>query len=209
MPMLVTTYNPTGILRMIAATGKLKSGANVTRTLSQGVRKAGNKVRTIVRRELKAQTGAKRYGTIVKATRSFIPAPAVYVIEGTGKGLPITEFGPKASAKIDSRRFSRRQHWMFQPRVGGGRFGKMPPLPNGGVTATPWNVAHAFKRSYQDEAGVFRARLPGQKSGKGRKLYGPAIWKEIVKDQTAAAFQSQGPRFLDEEVGRELRRLLP
>lgn len=63
-----------------------------------------------------------------------------------------------------------------------------------GVVASPWRVTHAFKRSFVDDKGIFRAGLPGQKRGKGRKLYGAALWKEIIKDQTLRTFEAEAPR---------------
>lgn len=205
---LTAVYDPTAVLKFIASAEKLKSRANIERALHQGIRKAGDKTRTVVRHALKAQTGVKRYGDIVEKTRSYIPAPLTYVIEGAGSGLPIEKFKVNVHA-FDPDRWSARAHWKVQPRNARGRFGPIDTRDDDAVEGFPWAVSHHFKRSYVAADGSYRAFLPGRKRGKGRMLFGPAIWKEIVKDQSLAAFTTSAPKFMDEEVMREARHLMP
>ena len=42
-----------------------------------------------------------------------------------------------------------------------------------------------------------------------KKLYGPSIPKEMIKDQSAATFQAEAPAILDRRIEHELGRLLP
>ncbi len=211
MPQLIAAYDPSGVRKMLGAIDRLSNVDKVERALHEGVRAAGDKVRTQVRRSLHRQMGTKKYGTIVKATRSYIPARMAYAIEGTGKGLPIQEFPVKASDDIRMRwRWSPKWHWRLQSRQSNGRFGRIELTSTGraGVVAQPWRVTHAFKRSFVDAQGIYRAALPGTR-GKGRKLYGPAAWKEIVRGETVAMFQSLAPKEMQAQVGKRLARLLP
>lgn len=212
MPQLVAVYDDAGVRKMMAAIDRISNVDKVERALHEGVRAAGDKVRTKVRRALHRQMGTKKYGTIVKATRSYIPGRMSYAIEGMGKGLPITDFPVKAFGGDAARmRWSPTEHWRYQVRAENGRFGRIDLSSTGkaGVTARPWRVTHDFKRSFVDAEGIFRARLPDQKRGKGRKLYGPAAWKEIVRAETLATFQGQAPREMEAQVGKRLAKLVP
>lgn len=213
MPQLITTYDGKGVRRMLDATAALASPGKIERSLHEGVRAAGDKIRTVVRRRLHAQMGTKKYGTIVKATRSYIPGRLMYGIDGQGKGLYIDEF-PVRAGKREAKRFDPREQWRRQPRDAHGRFGKLPKTwadeldGPGGVSASPWRVVHKFKRSYVDGEGVYRARRPGKK-GKGRKLYGASAAKELVKGETRSTFEREAPREMDLQIGKRLARLLP
>jgi hypothetical protein len=200
-------FDGAGLRTMMRSAETLATPAKYERALHEGVRAAGDKVRTVVRKTLHKQMGTKKYGMIVKATRSYIPAPMSYAIDGAGKGLPITDFPVKGS-KAASVRWSPKEHWRLQKRSKDGRFGAMKAGNDAGVTGRPWSVVHRFARSYQDGEGVFRAHLPGKKKGKGRRLFGPSPAKEIIKDATAAAFERDGPRELETQIGKRLARIL-
>ena len=197
---IVVTYDGRGVASMLSSAMLLASPGRLERALHEGVRSAGDKSRTVVRKSLHQQMGTKRYGTIVAATRSFIPAPMTYVIEGSGKGLPIIEFPVRRSR-------AKGRTWRNQPRDGAGRFGPLPPSDIGFVTARPWRVEHNFKRSFVAADGTFKARLPG--STRKRKLFGPSVAKEIVKDATRAAFETTASREMDLQIGKRLARILP
>ena len=197
---IVVTYDGRGVASMLFAATLLASPDRLGRALHEGVRAAGDKTRTVVRKSLHQQMGTKRYGAIVAATRSFIPGPMTYVIEGSGKGLPIIEFPVRGSR-------AKGRTWRDQPRDGAGRFGPLPPSDIGFVTARPWRVAHTFKRSFVAADGTYKARLPG--STRKRKLFGPSVAKEIVKGATRAAFETTAPREMDLQIGKRLSRILP
>ncbi|TPQ51970.1 hypothetical protein C2U72_05570 [Prosthecomicrobium hirschii] len=197
---IVVSYDGRGVASMLTAATLLASRDRLGRALHEGVRAAGDKTRTVVRKTLHQQMGTKRYGTVVAATRSFIPGQMTYVIEGRGKGLPIIEFPVRGSR-------AKRRTWREQPRDAAGRFGLLPPTDIGFVTAQPWRVAHTFKRSFVAADGTYKARLPG--STRKRKLFGPSVAKEIVKGATRAAFEATAPREMDVQIGKRLARILP
>lgn len=74
-----------------------------------------------------------------------------------------------------------------------------------GVRAAPWNVARVFKRSFAN--GGFRARLTRRRFPV-RRLYGPSIAKEIVKDDALDAFLETGPREVAMILPKKLARLI-
>ena len=197
---IVVTYDGRGVASILTAATLLASPDRLGRALHEGVRAAGDKTRTVVRKALHQQMGTKPYGTIVATTRSFIPDPMTYVIEGHGSGLPIIQF-PVRGSKTKGRT------WRDQPRDAAGRFGLLPPTDIGFVTARPWRVAHNFKRSFVAADGTFKARLPG--STRTRKLFGPSVAKEIVKGATLAAFEATAPREMDLQIGKRLTRIVP
>lgn len=66
---------------------------------------------------------------------------------------------------------------------------EFPHAAAGSIVATPWGVEHRFKRSFvKPDTGAFVARL-SSKRFPIRKLFGPSLAKEIVKDQSLAAFE--------------------
>lgn len=154
--------------------------AKARQAMAEGLNAGGDLERTDVRRDVKVQTGARRYGAIKErtATKRASPGNLVYTIVGTGKGMPIREFPVSASTR-------------------------------GPVTARPWGVVHAFARSFRTSTkGLLRARR-GTARFPIRALYGPSIAKEIVRDQTAAHFETRaGPR-VQQAVVKRLGRLLP
>ncbi len=204
---LVVSYDASGLRVFAEAAETLVRPSLYERALHEGVRAAGDKVRTVIRKTLYHQMGVRTYGRIVRATRSYIPARMQYAIDGSGKGLPITDFSVRAKKRA-SLRWSPSEHWRVQTRGKDGRFGVIKKADEAGVTAKPWRVVHNFKRSFVDSSGVFRAMLPGKTKGRGRKLYGPSVAKEIVRGATAEAFERDGQRELQIQVGKKLARIL-
>ena len=176
---------------LLALATKLKGAAKkIDRAIDQGLNEGGDKVRTDVRKALQTTMGVRRYGVIVKGTRSFMVRSTgqtsslhvggmhQYMIVGSGKGLPIKEFTTKGT-------------------LGAG----------GGVTSNPWATLHKFKRSFVGTgrfAGQFRARLPGGRVEKWvpggmygvhkikinptRALYGASIPQEMLKRPIGSLF---------------------
>lgn len=154
--------------------------AKARQVMAEGLNEGGDLERTQVRRDLKHQTGVKRYGAITQrtSTKRASAGNLEYTIAGTGKGMPIREFPVSAA-------------------------------PHAPVNARPWGVAHKFARSFMTSAkGLLRARL-GAARMPIRALFGPSVAKEIVKDETAAHFEAQAAPRVERAVMKRLGRLLP
>jgi hypothetical protein len=206
---ITAEYDGKGTIRFIVASRNLAGEAG-QRIMRESLRAAGLKTRTQVRRALKEQTGAKRAGAINSRTRSYVHEGGLaFSIEGSGKGLPISEFRIRASrSKKVAGRWSPREHWRLQPRDGSGRFGKLvDPGTGGDVSASPWNVGRVFKRSFvHPTRGPVMVRSTGKKQL--RRLFGPSIAKEIVQGQSLSTFQAVGVRELATDLPRRMARLL-
>lgn len=148
-----------------------------TRAFNRALNSEGNKVRTHVRRALRKQTGAKA-ALINRETRT---------IRSTFANLTYT-----IEARGDYLGLS-----YFSPR----QFGY-------GVRAKPWGRWQRFESAFLVGSlgnNVFvregKARLPI------RKMFGPAIPKEMVQDATREAFEAAQPNVL-EEATRQIRRMI-
>lgn len=178
------TFDASQILAMAT---NLKGLSNaVPRAIRQGLGEGGNLVRTDVRKALYDQTGVKAYRSITGRTRSYVESGALrYVIVGTNRPMPIEE------VKIQSRGSTRFGDWRDQVRGRSGRFGELKASAAKPVIASPWNVVHAFKRSFNMVGRGLVAIRPGKdgKRGSTRHLYGPSIAKELVSGQVPVVFQ--------------------
>jgi hypothetical protein len=77
-----------------------------------------------------------------------------------------------------------------------------------GVSAAPWGRRRVFKSTFmigRYGGNVFRRRGPQRLPLKG--VYGPNIARELLKDETRAAFEAMLPGIAD-RVGHELRQAL-
>ena len=149
-----------------------------TRAFNRALNREGDKIRTRIRRSLRQQTGAKA-SLINRETRS---------IRSSFSNLTYT-----IEARGDYLGLSH-----FSPR----QFGY-------GVRAKPWGRWQKFDSAFLvgslgNNAFVRegRARLPI------RKLYGPAIPKEMLKDATREAFEAAQPAVLA-EARRQIAREMP
>lgn len=148
-----------------------------TRAFTRALNSEGNKVRTQVRRTLRQQTGA-RSALINRETRSF---------RASFSNLTYT-----IEARGDYLGLS-----YFSPRQF--RYG---------VRARPWGRFQRFE-------GAFLVGSRGNnafvREGAARfpikKMFGPAIPKEMVKDETRRAFEEGQPDVLAEAT-RQLQRIL-
>lgn len=188
-------------MRFIAASAQLR-GPKAERIIRESLSRVGGKTRTQVRRALRQQAGYKSAAVVNKRTRSYMPSSFEYVIVGTGKGVPIQEVKGVRAGK------ARSGTWRDQPRTAKGRFGRIRGRERGKVTSRAWNVAHRYKRSFRHEGKGLVARLPGE-SRALRKLFGPSVAKEIVKDQALDAFHRTGPQELARILPAKIARLLP
>lgn len=150
------------------------------RAMVDGLNEGGDLLRTQARRDLRAQTGVLKAGSITKRTgsRRATSGSLEYMITGSGKGMPIREFRVKAGQGVP-------------------------------VTASPWNVSHTFARSFETKRQHKLMARRGATRFPVRALYGPAVSKEIVKDQTAADFEAQAAPTVERVVIKRLGRLLP
>ncbi|MDP2356154.1 MAG: hypothetical protein Q8M31_08825 [Beijerinckiaceae bacterium] len=182
--------------------------AKAREEMERGLMRGGERLRTPVRRALQKQTSAKKYGTIVQHTRSWLSGPLEYSIAGRAKGLPIEEFPHKVSrSKKLAMRWSRTDHWRLQKRNAKGQFGTLPEMNERGVSATMWTKNRAFARSFgHPSKGPVMQRIP-KKPGM-RKLFGPSLAKEIVKDMSLAAFIENAEQLVLPEIQKRLVGLL-
>ena len=140
------------------------------RAFNRALNSEGGKLRTVVRRSLRKQTGAKA-GLINKQTKSIRSTfkNMAYIIRARGGYLGLSHFG--------ARQFSY------------------------GVRAKPYGRTQKFKSAFivgSMGGNVFvrtsAARFPI------KKMFGPAIPKEMVKDETEQAFKDNQPAVLQEAL---------
>lgn len=148
-----------------------------TRAFNRALNSEGNKIRTKVRRALRQQTGAKA-SLINRETKSFRSTFANLTYRIEARG-----------DYLGLSHFSPRQ---FQY----------------GVRAKPWGRFQRFEGAFlvgslSNNAFVREtsARLPI------RKMFGPAIPKEMVQDETKRVFEDTQPDVLAEAT-RQLQRFI-
>jgi hypothetical protein len=154
--------------------------ASIPRALSLGLNEGGDKVRTQVQRALKQQTNVKAYSSITKRMRTVKAGPGSlsYAIVATGKGIPIKEFPVHLTMR--------------------------------GVDADTWGVEHLFARSFGikgEGVGGFRARL-GTERYPIRRLYGPALPKELNRGVVPSVFVLSAGEFVPPAIMRQLARVM-
>ena len=165
-------------------------GSKAEPALARAVNRTVDMVYTRTVRALVKQTSAPR-AVVVAATRKRYASTrgGGGAIEGaivaTGKELSLKVFKPRQfQSGVKATVWGKRQ--LFPGTFMGPRPGAIAPKLRG----------HVFARTS-------KARLPI------KKLYGPSIPKEMVKDQSAATFQSEAPAILARRIEHELGRLLP
>lgn len=167
-----------GIARLIA-TADILAGPKKTTALRRAVNHTGRKTFTQVKRTLAKQMGLASQRMLANG-RTLRPIPATgasleFVIRSTGRAVPAKEFKHSASKR-------------------------------NGVTFYPWGVAHRFPSAF--EVGKFGGNFY-RRRGPARfpieRLLGPNINKELVKDATAAAFESVVSTSLAPRVEHEVR----
>ncbi len=155
------------------------AGKNVKAALARAINHTGDKARTQVTRALVRQTGAK-YSAIRAAIRTAPAGSRGVVYRIIAKG------GFMSLKEFGARQTAR------------------------GVSAAPWSKRRVFPHTF------IVASLGGhvfERTGRGRtpirKLWGPAIPRELVKDRSKEAFETtvraELPRRLEHEVSAILR----
>jgi hypothetical protein len=152
-----------------------QTGIEIKPALARAINHTGDKATTQVRRTLARQVGLK-YGRIKEATRTFKAAVGRLVYR-------ITSRGGYTSLKEFGARTTLR-----------------------GVSAAPWGKRRVFPHTFiVASLGGHVFERTTSKRFPIRKLWGPAIPAEMVKDQTKAAFEStvanELPTRLDHEIG--------
>lgn len=151
--------------------------ADATRAFNRALNSEGNKIRTQVRRALHQQTGAKA-SLITRETRTIRSTFSTLTYKIEARGKP-----------LGLKHFSPKQF-------------------SYGVRAKPWGrwqkFDHAFLLSSLGNNAFLRegrARLPI------KKMFGPAIPKEMVRGATRDTFEAAQPDVLAEAT-RQIQHLL-
>lgn len=160
-------------------------GNQAPHAIRRALNHTGDKTTTQVKRALAKQTGAK-YGAIGKALRVERAnyGSLAYVIHASGGAMSLKEFGPNQTAR--------------------------------GVSAAPWNKRRVFPHTFGPRIAKLGGHVYVRTSPKRfpiKKLWGPIIPNEMVKDQSAAAFyatvQAELPARLEHEIGAILSGAAP
>lgn len=147
------------------------------RAFTRALNSEGSKIRTKVRRALREQTGAKA-GLINRETRSFRAS--------------FSDLRYTISARGDYLGLSH-----FSPR----QFAY-------GVRAKPWGRFQRFPHAFLvGSLGGNAFVREGPRRFPIKKMFGPAIPKEMVKDASAQAFEENQPDVL-REATRQLQRII-
>ena len=156
--------------------------------IAGGLNDGGRKVFTVLRRQLRAQTGAKRYRTITARTWALSASPGSlrYVIHAKDEPIDLAEFGATMTGE--------------------------------GVQASPWGVSRVFARSFQrlKRAGSHNtmglvARL-SESRYPIRALHGPNLAKELTGatrgSQTPEAFMAAAHLYVPPAILARMSRAL-
>lgn len=154
------------------------------KAVSRAINHTGNIANTGVTRALVAQTGAKRAGVVRTLKRNpATPDHLEFAIVGTGKHLGLKDFGARQI--------------------------------KAGVSAAPWRQRRVFKGAFiVGSIGGHVFTNTGKWSDKSKrfnklkKMFGPAIPKEMVRGQSAETFRTVVSERLPERLVHEITRIL-
>ena len=210
---------------------KVLSSPSLHRELGRGVTDAGRKVKTKVQRAVKQQMAVKDgyYQSVVSSqTRGRSNARALaFHITASNKGQSIEAYkglralSPtgSAAARLNQGRSAldagtvRSGVWN-RPRTfkrsfasGGGFFALRPSASGKTSSALPkqfWTFGD--KNMPRDSQGRFKS--PGRGKFTVRRLYGPALGKELDKDHALQTFLVEGPKELEIQVRKRIERIM-
>jgi hypothetical protein len=154
------------------------AGKNIRPALARAINHTGDKARTQIARALVKQTGVK-YGAVRKAMTSKLASAGTLMHRIISKG-----------GYISLKEFGARQ-------------------TSKGVSAAPWNKRRVFAHTFIIPSlggHVFERR--GHDRLPIRKLWGPAIPKEMVKDQSKKAFETTVASDLPSRIEHEVTAIL-
>ncbi len=149
------------------------------------------KARTAMRRAIN-KTSARAYTQVKRAVAKQVGAPQATVIK-YGELQRIPAMGSSLSSRIVSAGgYLPLKHF-------GARRTKR------GVSAAPWGKRRVFRSTFfvTKLGGQVFKRLPGQRDGI-EKLWGPAIPRELVQGESAAAFEWATATVFPQELNRQI-----
>lgn len=116
----------------------------------------------------------------------------------------------KKAASVNDRATSVRSGMSYIIRgVGKGLpIAEFPVTAAGAISASPWNVSRVFKRSFVHPSNGGYVARTSSKRFPVRKLFGPSIAKEIIKDRSLAAFHAGVRADIVPAINKRLARLL-
>lgn len=204
----------------VLASGKWRTEA------FRGVVDAGRRTKTQVQRAVHKQMATKQYGFVSGNTRGTPRQAAlayeIYALKGGQKveiykGLRALASGGLVAAKFNAGRagsdagFVRSGVWNA-PRTfkrsfasNGGYFAMLPGGKAGPAPKALWTYGH---KPNQPRTAAGRFAPSGQKYGRIRRLFGPALRDEIGKDQSLATFMRVGPALLEQKVMARMVKLM-
>lgn len=208
---------------------KILSDGKWRREAFRGVVDAGRKTKTQVQRSVHRQMATKNYGFVVANTRGT-PKQAelayeIYALKGGQrielyKGLKALAAGGMAAARMNLGRQSgegglvRSGVWN-SPRTfkrsfsqNGGFFALLPASAGKGRSTAPKALWTFGKKGNQPRGAGGRFAASSTTYGPIRRLYGPSLMKELIKDQSLATFQTVGPKLLEEKVMKRMEKLI-
>lgn len=199
--------------------------------LHRGVIDAGRKTKTRVQRAAMHQMALKagNYNSYVVANTRGTPRKAnlsyeIYSLKGGAqiekyKGLMSVKSGGRAARRmnagrpIDQQGTVRSSVWN-NPRIfkrsfaGNAGFFALRPPSAGTSRRAPkalWTFGH---KPGQPRGAGGRFASSGVQYGKVRRLFGPALSKELPQGESLATFYRVAPEFLEQEVSKRLVKLL-
>ena len=198
------------------------------RELQRGVADAGRKVKTKVQRAVTHQMALRtgNYQSYVVAGTRGISRPSLLAFDifGVKGGTDIEEYqGLKAVRRTNRLNVGRsaiergtvRSGVWNNPRVfkrsfatNGGGFYAMRPASEGTTSRAPKIFWSYGKKPNQPRGADGKFASSGAKYGRIRRLYGPALLKEIPEDESLAVFLDEGPALLEQSVSRRLEKLM-
>lgn len=210
---------------------RLISSPSTKEELGRGVQDAGRKVKTKVQKAVKVQMALKdgHYSSYVVANTRGTPdrANLAFHIRASMKGAQIEAFkGLRAlsptgavAKKMNAGRSAidagtvRSGVWN-RPRTfkrsftSGGGFFALRPGKNGRTSAKLPKAFWTFGNKNQPRGAGGRFVSRGQKGFTVRKLYGPALGKELDKDMSLSTFLTEGPKELEIQVEKRIARIM-
>lgn len=216
------------VLLTMQERAKLLSSGRWKREAFRGVVDAGRRTKTQVQRAVHQQMAMKSYSFVASNTRGTPNQGAlsfeIYAHKGGQrieeyKGLRTLVQGGRTAGRFNKGRtigdkgFVRSGVWNA-PRTfkrsfaANGGFFAMLPGGAGSSTRAPKALWTFGKKPNQPRDGEGRFASPGTTYGRIRRLFGPALGKELVKDQSLATFQKVAPRLLEEKVMKRMAKLI-
>ncbi|WP_007752968.1 hypothetical protein [Rhizobium sp. CF080] len=215
-------------LRRFEEMAKLLASPRAKSELMRGVIDAGRRTKTPVQRAVFRQMALKpgNYNSYVVAGTRGVPrkellAYDIFGVKGGAKieaykGLRAVSRGNKLNVgrKGGDRGVVRSGVWN-NPRIfkrsfegNAGSFYAMRPASAGTSSRAPKALWTFGLKVSQPRGARGRFEATNVQYGKVRKLFGPALMKEIPEDQSLMTFMAQGPMHLEQQVMKRVTKLM-